>query len=54
MTCVSMGNPHVVLYCRDVQRSAAGNGRADRWKRTPIFPRRINVHFVAGALAPAK
>ena len=34
MTCVSMGNPHLVLFCRDVvevplydRRAAAGTGR---------------------------
>ncbi len=45
MTCVSMGNPHAVLYCRDVQKiplAAVGP-----WLETqPVFPRRINVHFV--------
>ena len=45
MTCVSMGNPHVVFYCRDVSRvplEAVG----PRLETHPIFPRRINVHFV--------
>ena len=45
MTCVSMGNPHVVLYCRDV-------AAVPLWmvgpvlETHPVFPRRINVHFV--------
>jgi diaminopimelate epimerase len=45
MTCVSMGNPHVTLYCGDVSQvplEAVG----PRLEHDPLFPRRINVHFV--------
>jgi len=45
MTCVSMGNPHAVFYCRDVARvplEAVG----PRLETDPSFPRRVNVHFV--------
>ena len=45
MTCVSMGNPHVVFYCRDaaaVPLETVG----PRIETHPIFPRRVNVHFV--------
>jgi diaminopimelate epimerase len=45
MTCVAMGNPHVVLYCKrvaDVQLAQVG----PVLETHPIFPRRINVHFV--------
>ncbi len=45
MTCVSMGNPHVVFYCRDasaVPLEAVG----PRIERHAMFPRRVNVHFV--------
>jgi diaminopimelate epimerase len=45
MTCVSMGNPHVVLYCRDVAKvplAVVG----PMLETAPLFPRRINVHFV--------
>jgi diaminopimelate epimerase len=45
MTCVSMGNPHAVLYCRDaaaVPLETVG----PRIERHPAFPRRVNVHFV--------
>lgn len=45
MTCVSMGNPHVVLYCRDVNRVPL-ESIGPVLERAPIFPRRINVHFV--------
>ncbi|HZT83415.1 MAG TPA: diaminopimelate epimerase, partial [Gemmataceae bacterium] len=45
ITCVSMGNPHVVLYCRDV-----GQVPLERvgpvLETLPCFPRRVNVHFV--------
>ncbi|MFM7034973.1 MAG: diaminopimelate epimerase [Planctomycetia bacterium] len=45
MTCVSMGNPHVVFYCRDV--SAVPLERiGPSIEQHPIFPRRVNVHFV--------
>jgi diaminopimelate epimerase len=45
MTCVSMGNPHVVLYCRHV--AAVPLERVGPIIETHrVFPRRINVHFV--------
>ncbi len=45
MTCVSMGNPHAVLFCSDVSRVplAAVGPVLEHHK---LFPRRINVHFV--------
>ncbi len=45
MTCVSMGNPHVVMYCREVQKAplAAVGPVIENWEK---FPRRINLHFV--------
>jgi diaminopimelate epimerase len=45
MTCVSMGNPHVVYFCRDVAAvllAAVG----PQVERHPSFPQRVNVHFV--------
>jgi len=45
MTCVSMGNPHVVFYCRDVGRVPLEQV-GPRIETHPIFPRRVNVHFV--------
>jgi diaminopimelate epimerase len=45
LTCVSMGNPHAVLFCRD----AAGvplESVGPELENAPVFPRRINVHFV--------
>ncbi len=45
MTCVSMGNPHVVLYCRDVARVPL-EVVGPRIERAATFPKRVNVHFV--------
>ncbi|MCE9605214.1 MAG: diaminopimelate epimerase [Planctomycetia bacterium] len=45
MTCVSMGNPHVMLYCRDVAKVPL-EAIGPVLENHPIFPRRINVHFV--------
>jgi diaminopimelate epimerase len=45
LTCVSMGNPHATLYCREVAKvplEAVG----PRLEHLSVFPRRINVHFV--------
>ena len=45
MTCVSMGNPHVVFYCRDV--AAVPLERIGPVvERHPSFPQRVNAHFV--------
>ncbi|MBU4273372.1 MAG: diaminopimelate epimerase [Planctomycetes bacterium] len=45
ITCVSMGNPHTVMYCREVA-SVPLEWLGPGFERLPIFPRRINVHFV--------
>lgn len=45
MTCVSMGNPHLMLYCRDVARVPLDKV-GPVIETLPIFPKRINVHFV--------
>ena len=45
MTCVSMGNPHAVVFCDDVAAIDLEKvGPA--FESHPLFPRRINVHFV--------
>lgn len=44
-TCVSMGNPHVVLYCHDVARIPLETV-GPQFEHFAGFPRRINVHFV--------
>ncbi len=45
MTCVSMGNPHVILYCHKVA-AVPLEIVGPKWEHAAIFPRRINVHFV--------
>lgn len=45
MTCVSMGNPHAVLYCNDVSGINL-NSLGPTLEHHPMFPRRVNVHFV--------
>ena len=45
VTCVSMGNPHAVLYCDDVSRVPLEQV-GPLLENAPSFPRRINVHFV--------
>jgi diaminopimelate epimerase len=45
VTCVSMGNPHAVLYCRDVA-AVPLEAVGPVLENAPVFPRRINVHFV--------
>lgn len=45
MTCVSMGNPHAVLYCCDVAQVPLERiGKV--LEHAPVFPRRMNIHFV--------
>jgi len=45
MTCVSMGNPHAVFYCGDVA-GVPLEEIGPRVETAPLFPRRVNVHFV--------
>jgi len=45
MTCVSMGNPHLVLFCRDVS-AVPLETVGPALEHHPLFPRRINVHVV--------
>jgi diaminopimelate epimerase len=45
VTCISMGNPHSVLYCRDVA-AVPLEAVGPLLENAPVFPRRINVHFV--------
>ncbi|MEN6306939.1 MAG: diaminopimelate epimerase [Anaerohalosphaeraceae bacterium] len=45
MTCVSMGNPHAVFFCEDldaIDLSVVG----PLIENHPLFPERVNVHFV--------
>jgi len=44
MTCVSMGNPHVTIYCTDVAKIPL-ESIGPVLENARVFPRRINVHF---------
>ncbi len=44
MTCVSMGNPHMVIYCGRVE-AAPLETLGPFLGRQGIFPRQVNVHF---------
>jgi diaminopimelate epimerase len=45
VTCVSMGNPHCVLYVDDVDHLDV-EGVGPRFEYHPFFPRRVNTEFV--------
>ena len=45
MTCVSMGNPHAVFFCDDVDAIELGK-IGPVIENHKLFPNRINVHFV--------
>jgi diaminopimelate epimerase len=45
ITCISMGNPHAVLYCREVGKVPL-EMVGPALEKLAAFPRRINVHFV--------
>lgn len=45
ITCVSMGNPHAVIFCDDV----AGldlNTIGPKFEKNPLFPEQVNTEFV--------
>jgi diaminopimelate epimerase len=44
MTCVSMGNPHAVFFCDDVQ-AVELEKLGPSIENHELFPNRINVHF---------
>lgn len=45
ITCVSMGNPHCVIYVDDLERCPVQN-LGPRIESDPLFPQRVNVEFV--------
>ncbi len=45
MTCVSMGNPHAVIYVDDIATVPLEQAGPEL-ERHPLFPERVNVHFV--------
>jgi len=48
MTCVSMGNPHAVMFVDDVE-AVPLEEVGPAIERHPLFPERINAHFVQAA-----
>ena len=51
ITCVSMGNPHCVLFVDDVARAPVTT-LGPSIERHPVFPKRVNVEFVQ-VMSPA-
>ena len=47
ITCVSMGNPHCVIYVDDLERCPV-QSIGSRIESDPLFPQRVNVEFVKG------
>jgi diaminopimelate epimerase len=45
VTCVCTGNPHAVLYCREVAKVPL-EVVGPVMEVAPVFPRRANIHFV--------
>lgn len=45
MTCISMGNPHAVFFCDNVTQVELEK-IGPVIEHQPVFPNRINVHFV--------
>jgi len=45
MTCVSMGNPHAVIYIDDLQ-AVPLEEIGPELENHPLFPQRVNAHFV--------
>ncbi len=45
ITCVSMGNPHCILFCEDVEKIPLEQ-IGPKFENAPIFPDRVNTEFV--------
>ncbi len=45
VTCVSMGNPHCVIFTQELT-DVLVHGRGPKIEHHPAFPRRVNVEFV--------
>jgi len=46
VTCVSMGNPHAVIFVNDLERCPVHKYGPEIENRTTVFPNRTNVQFV--------
>ncbi len=51
ITCVSMGNPHAVVFVDDLEAIAVDRV-GPMIERAEVFPQRINVHFVHAGTPP--
>jgi len=45
VTCVSMGNPHCVIFCKDIEKANVKE-LGPKIENHPSFPKRTNVEFV--------
>lgn len=45
ITCVSMGNPHCIVFCEDVDRLKLSE-TGPLFENDPLFPDRVNAEFV--------
>jgi diaminopimelate epimerase len=45
ITCVSMGNPHCVLFCDEVETLPLAE-LGPRFEHHPFFPQRVNTEFI--------
>ena len=45
ITAVSMGNPHAVLFCEDIQKLDL-EGIGPQFENAPIFPEKVNTEFI--------
>ena len=45
ITCVSMGNPHCVVFCDDID-SIDIEKLGPKFENAPIFPERVNTEFI--------
>ncbi|MGC9454760.1 MAG: diaminopimelate epimerase [Phycisphaerae bacterium] len=52
MTCVSMGNPHAVIFVNDLT-DVPLEEVGPELERNPLFPQRVNTHFVQ-VIAPGE
>lgn len=46
MTCVSMGNPHTVIFCGESVENLTLEGVGPLIENHQLFPERVNAHFV--------
>lgn len=45
INCISIGNPHCVIFCDDLENLDIENG-GPLFENSPLFPDRVNVEFI--------